>query len=76
MDLSYQLDGQLREPLSRALLDARDKMVDAVKIRAYDDKWSHYNLHTKAGLSQVLQELADFGLNSVQNFTTGKKFII
>ncbi|KDR14056.1 exocyst complex component 8 isoform X2 [Zootermopsis nevadensis] len=71
VDLRYQLDGLLRTPLTRALRDAREKLVDAVKLRAAEDKWRPMNLQSKAGLTKFLQEMSDIGIASIHTYVTG-----
>nr|CAD7587786.1 unnamed protein product [Timema genevievae] len=71
LDLRYQLDGLLRTPLTRALRDSREKLVDAVKLRAAEDKWHPLNLQNKAGLSKFLQEMSDIGIASIHTHVTG-----
>lgn len=63
IDLCYQLDGALRTPLSRALKDARDKQVDAIKLRAVEDKWIPLDMRTKSALARFIQEYNDMGMN-------------
>ncbi|PNF29098.1 hypothetical protein B7P43_G12612 [Cryptotermes secundus] len=72
VDLRYQLDGLLRTPLTRALRDAREKLVDAVKLRAVEDKWHPMNLQSKAGLTKFLQEMSDIGIASIHTYVTGQ----
>lgn len=62
MDFRYQLDGQLRTPMSRALQDVGEKYVDAVKVRAAEDTWRPSNLQTAYNLGKVLSELDDLGI--------------
>ncbi|XP_043461106.1 exocyst complex component 8 [Leptopilina heterotoma] len=62
MDFRYQLDGQLRTPLAKALQDAGEKYVDAVKLRASDDTWRPSNLQTSQNLSKLSTELDDLGI--------------
>nr|CAD7398301.1 unnamed protein product [Timema cristinae] len=71
LDLRYQLDGLLRTPLTRALRDSREKLVDAVKLRAAEDKWRPLNLQNKAGLGKFLQEMSDIGIASIHTHVTG-----
>lgn len=70
VDLVYQLDGALRNPLSRALRDCRDKLTEAVKIRAADDKWIPLNLISKQKLTRCLQEHAELGIQ-LDGYVTG-----
>lgn len=62
VDLSYQLHGALRTPLSKALTEARDKLIDAIKLRSQEEKWRPLNLRSKTGLTRYLQEYADCGI--------------
>ena len=71
VDLRYQLDGLLRTPLTRALHDAREKLIDAVKLRAAEDKWHPMNLQSKAGLTKFLQEMSDIGIANIHTYVTG-----
>ncbi|CAH1988918.1 unnamed protein product [Acanthoscelides obtectus] len=52
VDLCYQLDGGLRSPLTKALRDTRDKLIDSIKLRALEDKWIPMNLHSKQQISR------------------------
>ncbi|XP_066141876.1 exocyst complex component 8 [Euwallacea fornicatus] len=70
IDFRYQLDGALRSNLSKALNDAKDKLIDAIKVRAAEDKWIPINLNTKSGLSRCLQEHANLGLK-LDQYVTG-----
>ncbi|GLH13582.1 Exocyst complex component 8 [Gryllus bimaculatus] len=75
IDLRYQLDGQLRTPLIRALRDSREKLVDAVKLRGAEDKWHPLNLQNKAGLTKFIQEMSDIGIASIHTYVTGECWI-
>ncbi|KAJ8975831.1 hypothetical protein NQ317_001228 [Molorchus minor] len=69
-DLYYQLDGALRSPLTKALRDTRDKLIDSIKLRALEDKWIPINLHSRSGLARCLQEHANMGLK-LDSYVTG-----
>ncbi|KAF7992534.1 hypothetical protein HCN44_004878 [Aphidius gifuensis] len=62
IDLRYQLDGQLRTPLTRALQDSGEKYIDAVKVRAAEDIWRPTNCMTTYNLQKILTELDDLGI--------------
>ncbi|KAG7212106.1 hypothetical protein KM043_012455 [Ampulex compressa] len=62
MDFRYQLDGQLRSPLAKAIQEAGDKYVDAVKIHAAEDAWRPTNLETTQNHQKLLSELEDLGI--------------
>lgn len=70
VDLCYQLDGSLRTPLTRALKESRDKLIEVIKRKTAENKWIPMNLRTKTGLSRCLLEHSDMGLN-LENYVTG-----
>lgn len=70
IDLRYQLDGQLRSPLAKALQDAGEKYVDAVKVRAAEDNWRPSNFQTSQNLQKLLTELDDLGITVPKAFAT------
>ena len=75
MDFRYQLDGQLRSPLARALQDSGEKYVDAVKVRAAEDSWRPSNLQTSQNLQKLLTELDDLGISLPSNYITSDCWI-
>ncbi|KAJ8935083.1 hypothetical protein NQ314_013028 [Rhamnusium bicolor] len=74
IDLCYQLDGALRSPLTKALRDARDKLIDSIKLRTLDDKWIPMNLHSKSALARCLQEHSNMGLK-LDSYVTGDTWL-
>ncbi|CAH1105110.1 unnamed protein product [Psylliodes chrysocephalus] len=74
IDLCYQLDGALRSSLMKALRDARDKLIDSIKLRALDDKWIPMNLHSKSSLGRCIQEHAQMGLN-LESYVSGDTWL-
>uniref|UniRef100_A0A6P7GEP0 Exocyst complex component 8-like n=1 Tax=Diabrotica virgifera virgifera TaxID=50390 RepID=A0A6P7GEP0_DIAVI len=70
LDLCYQLDGALRSSLVKALKDARDKLIDSIKLRALEDKWIPINLHSKSALGRFLHEHSQMGLN-LESYVSG-----
>lgn len=75
IDLRYQLDGLLRSPLQRALSDARDKAVEAVKLRAVEDKWRPTNLGNKDALTKFVMETG-LSPNHMQKYVQGESWIV
>lgn len=70
MDFRYQLDGQLRSPLARALQDSSEKYVDAVKVRAAEDTWRPSNLQSAQNLQKLLSELDDLAITVPSTYLT------
>lgn len=71
IDLCYQLDGQLSNPLIRSLVEARDKLVDAVKLRCSEDNWRPLNLGSQQAVDKLSNEFKESGLLDVTQFITG-----
>lgn len=74
IDLRYQLDGLLRSPLQRALGDARDKAVEAVKLRATEDKWHPTNLGSKDALTKFVMETG-LSPSHMEKYVQGESWI-
>ncbi|OAD57875.1 Exocyst complex component 8 [Eufriesea mexicana] len=62
MDFRYQLDGQLRSPLAKAIQDTGEKYVDIVKIHIAEDTWRPTNLETHKNVQKLLTEFDDLGI--------------
>ncbi|KAK6617456.1 hypothetical protein RUM43_014465 [Polyplax serrata] len=71
LDLQYQMDGMLHKPVTIALQDARDKLIEAVKHRATEEKWHPMNLQNKNNLNKVIQELNDLDLTVAHTYARG-----
>lgn len=70
--MCYQLDGYLRTPLAKAIRDAKIKIIDSIRLRAFEDKWIPMNFHSKSALTRFLTEQANIGLR-LEQYVTGKK---
>lgn len=68
--MGYQLDGALRTPITRVLRDTRDKLIDAIKIKAAEEKWIPMSLRSKSGMARCLQECNEMGLK-LEEYVTG-----
>lgn len=62
MDFRYQLDGQLRAPLAKAIQDAGENCIGTVKRLVTEDTWRPTNLETSQNLQKFLSELDDLGI--------------
>lgn len=65
------MDGMLHKPVTIALQDARDKLIEAVKHRATEEKWHPMNLQNKNNLNKVIQELNDLDLTVAHTYARG-----
>jgi hypothetical protein len=66
LDLLFLVDAQLRRNVERTICEHRDKHVDAVKLRAQEDKWEPINCFNKAGTDRFLEEMGSAGIPSVR----------
>ncbi|KAH0953533.1 hypothetical protein HN011_010637 [Eciton burchellii] len=75
MDFRYQLDGQLRSPLAKAIQDAGKNCIDTTKIHVAEDTWRPTNLETSQNLQKLLSELDDLGIGLPSLYTTNDCWI-
>lgn len=75
MDFRYQLDGQLRSPLTKAIQEAGKKNVEIAKTQANEDTWRPSNLETNKKLSSLLTEYDDLGIPVPQTCLTNECWI-
>ncbi|EEC06818.1 hypothetical protein IscW_ISCW017660 [Ixodes scapularis] len=47
LDLSFMLERLLKNDVERIITDSRDKALEAIKLRAADDRWRAQNLYKK-----------------------------
>ncbi|XP_055541614.1 exocyst complex component 8 [Wyeomyia smithii] len=72
LDLSYHMEGLLRNTLEQLLEEAKFRLVDS--IGRTEDIWQPYNLQTKTNLRNVLKELDALGLD-MKSLVTGDTWI-
>ncbi|EFN78206.1 exocyst complex component 8 [Harpegnathos saltator] len=75
MDFRYQLDGQLRSPLAKAIQDAGENCVGTVKLHVAEDTWRPTNLETSQNLQKFLSELEDLGIGIPPSYSTNDCWI-
>ncbi|CAG9791484.1 unnamed protein product [Diatraea saccharalis] len=62
LDLRFQMNSCLRSPITKALREYKEKIVDSMKSKVSDDKWTPVNMHTKAGVNKFLLQMENLGL--------------
>ena len=62
MDFRYQLDGQLRSPLAKAIQDTGERYVDMVKKHIAEDTWRPTNLESWKNVEKLLSEFEVLGI--------------
>ncbi|XP_053982638.1 exocyst complex component 8 [Hylaeus anthracinus] len=75
MDFRYQLDGQLRSPLAKAIQEAGEKYVDTVKVHIAEDTWRPTNLETSKNVQKLLSELDDLGITVPSSYIPNDRWI-
>ncbi|XP_003486779.1 exocyst complex component 8 [Bombus impatiens] len=68
MDFRYQLDGQLRTPLAKAIQDTGEKYVEIVKKHIAEDMWRPTNLETCKNVQKLLSEFDGLGITVPQSY--------
>ncbi|KAL9697411.1 hypothetical protein quinque_000852 [Culex quinquefasciatus] len=72
LDLSYHMEGLLRNTLEQLLEEAKYRLVDS--IGRTEDVWQPYNLQTKTNLRAVLKEFEGVGVDMLP-LVTGDTWI-
>nr|WIM01508.1 exocyst complex component 8 [Limnephilus lunatus] len=62
LDLCFQLDGSLRNSIMKSLKDYKDKIMESMKSKVIEDKWTPVNMNTKTGVKTFLDEMQELGL--------------
>ncbi|XP_015183700.1 PREDICTED: exocyst complex component 8 [Polistes dominula] len=75
MDFRYQLDGQLRSPLSKVILVTRDNCIDTFEANIAKDTWSPTNLQNSQNLRNLLLELDNLSIGVPQAYLTNDFWI-
>ncbi|KAI4497387.1 hypothetical protein M0802_007398 [Mischocyttarus mexicanus] len=68
MDFRYQLDGQLRSPLSKVILITSENYIDTFETHAAKDTWSPTNLENSQNLRNLLLELDNLSISVPQAY--------
>ncbi|XP_006607261.1 exocyst complex component 8 [Apis dorsata] len=75
MDFRYQLDGQLRSPLAKAIQDTGEKYIDTVKEYIAKDTWRPTNLESCKNVQKFLLEFDDLGITVPSSYITNDCWI-
>ncbi|CAH2093894.1 unnamed protein product [Euphydryas editha] len=63
LDLRFQMNSCLRMPIIKALREYKEKIVDSMKTKISEDKWTPVNMHTKAGVNKFVSQMEKLGLS-------------
>ncbi|XP_016660436.1 exocyst complex component 8 isoform X2 [Acyrthosiphon pisum] len=76
IDLQFQIDGQLRIPLTKSINDIKDKTIEVIKIRFSEDKWKPFNLKTKQQRDKIVEEYTNYGFSNIESYNKGESWIM
>lgn len=62
LDLRFQMNSCLRTPIIKALREYKEKIVDSMKAKVSEDKWTPVNMNTKTGVNKFLIQMENLGL--------------
>ncbi|XP_049879092.1 exocyst complex component 8 [Pectinophora gossypiella] len=62
LDLRFQMNSCLRSPIIKALREYKEKIVDSMKTKVAEDKWTPVAMHTKLGVQKFLAQMENLGL--------------
>ena len=68
MDVIFMLDSRLQASIEKVIMEARDKAVEAVKLRWAEENWLPYNCGSRAGLEKVLADLSGVGVANISSY--------
>lgn len=68
LDVLFYLDQLLKEDLDRIILESADKVVDVIKSRKKEEKWTPQKFAGKPSLQKFLDEMKDSGLFIINTF--------
>ncbi|KAG1670499.1 Exocyst complex component 8 [Nymphon striatum] len=68
LDLTFLLDTQVTPQIKKVILDARDKMLEAIRLRSQEEKWRPMNHQNKAGITKFLDDMKDIGIASIHTY--------
>nr|SVE76248.1 EOG090X021B [Daphnia longispina] len=68
LDLTFYLENELRGQVERCLRDAREKLMESIKLRAFEDKWRPVNLVNKSGIARFADDMSEIGIASIHSW--------
>ena len=67
-DVMFLMDIRLQPTCEKLIMEARDKAVEAVKIRWSEDKWQPHNAGSRQSLEKMITELSNLGVANISSF--------
>jgi len=75
LDLTFFLEGEIRLPVERCLMDAREKLMESVKVRAIEDKWRPISFANKSGIRRLANDMNEIGVTSIEAWVYDERWI-
>lgn len=68
LDIVHLFDAKFRRNIERSICEHRDKHVEAVKLRAQEDRWEPINCFNRPGTERFVDEMSSAGIPSVRSY--------
>ncbi|XP_065199865.1 exocyst complex component 8 [Planococcus citri] len=68
IDVIYLIDGHLRTPLTRILLETRNKLAESVNTKIVEEKWHLTNLKSKQQTEKLVSEFNNLGISGTEKY--------
>ena len=68
LDVVHLFDAKFRRHIERTICEHRDKHVEAVKLRAQEDKWEAINCFNRPGTERFVDEMSSAGIPSIRSY--------
>lgn len=72
LELTFSLHTLLLRDVEKWIRDGRDKMVEAVKLRAQEDTWKTLQYENRDKLNKFIQDMREIGVANVESYVMGE----
>lgn len=72
LELTFSLHTLLLRDVEKWIRDGRDKMVEAVKLRAQEDTWKTLHYENRDKLNKFIQDMREIGVANVESYVMGE----
>jgi len=71
-DVIFMMDIRLQPTCEKLIMEARDKAVEAVKLRWAEETWSDHHTGSRQNLDRTVLELSNVGVANINSFVLGE----
>ena len=71
MDLTFALHMLLLRDTEKWIKDGRDKMIEAVKLRAQEDAWKVTKFDNKDQITRFFEDMETRGIGNIRSYHNG-----